>query len=250
MTANTERVAGKIAIVTGGASGIGEAIATVLANEGARVLICDIDSAKGEALAARLGDAVRFCKLNVASASDWQAAVETAEASFGPVTVLVNNAGILDVAPLDEMSEEAFRRVVDVNQVGPFLGMKSVVGSMRKAGGGSIVNISSAAGIVPLPMMTSYVASKFAVTGMSKVASIDLAKYNIRVNSVHPGSIATPLTAGATSSPTRQAIKRHGQPEEVAAMVLFLSSDEASFCTGAKYIVDGGFLNVVGEVHV
>jgi 3alpha(or 20beta)-hydroxysteroid dehydrogenase len=250
MTANTGRVAGKTAIVTGAASGIGEAIAKRLAAEGARVLVCDIDTANGERVVAEIGTAARFHTLDVVSADGWQAAVEAAESAFGPVSVLVNNAGILDMAPIDTMSEASFRRVVDVNQVGPFLGIKAVVPSMRRAGGGAIINISSAAGLVPLAHMAGYVASKFAVTGMTKVASMDLAQYGIRANSVHPGSIATPLTAGAASAPKLQAIKRHGQPAEVASMVVYLASDEASFCTGGAYVVDGGFLNVVGEVHI
>jgi 3alpha(or 20beta)-hydroxysteroid dehydrogenase len=250
MTATPGRAAGRTAIVTGAASGIGEAIAKRLAADGAQVLVCDIDTANGERVITEIGAAARFHKLDVVSADGWQAAVEAAEAAFGPVSILVNNAGILDMAPIDTMSEAAFRRVVDVNQVGPFLGTKAVVPSMRKAGGGAIVNISSAAGLIPLARMASYVASKFAVTGLTKVASIDLAQYGIRVNSVHPGSIATPLTAGATAAPKLQAIKRHGQPAEIASMVAYLVSDEASFCTGAAYVVDGGFLNVVGEVHL
>lgn len=243
------RVEGKVAIITGGAMGMGEADARLLVAEGARVVIGDIAEEQGKAVAADIGSSAMFVKLDVSSAESWANIVAEAEKAFGPVTILVNNAGVIDMAPLDEMTEASFRRTIDINQVGPFLGMKAVTPSMRKAGGGSIVNISSALGIAPVPHMAGYISSKFGSRGLSRAASVDLAPYNIRVNSVHPGGILTPMTAGA-AEPTRQAIRRNGRPEEVAAMVLFLASDESSYCTGAEYVVDGGFLNVVGEVVI
>ena len=243
------RVEGKVAIITGGAMGMGEADARLLVAEGAKVVIGDIAEAQGRAVAADIGPNALFVKLDVSSAESWANIVAEAEKAFGPVTILVNNAGVIDMAPLDEMTEASFRRTIDINQVGPFLGMKAVTPSMRKAGGGAIVNISSALGIAPVPHMAGYISSKFGSRGLSRAASVDLAPYNIRVNSVHPGGILTPMTAGA-AEPTRQAIRRNGRPEEVAAMVLFLASDESSYCTGAEYVVDGGFLNVVGEVVI
>jgi 3alpha(or 20beta)-hydroxysteroid dehydrogenase len=243
------RVAGKVAIVTGGAMGMGAAHARLLAAEGARVVVADVADEAGRAVAAEHPETMLFARLDVTDADNWAQVVALAETTFGPVDVLVNNAGIIGMARIDEMVEADYRRVIDVNQIGPFLGIKAVVPSMRKAGGGSIVNIASAAGLAPLPHMASYVSSKYAVCGLSRTASIDLGPDNIRVNAVCPGGIATPMTAGARE-PTRQAIPRNGRPEEVSAMVLFLASDEASYCTGAEYIVDGGFLNVVGEVVI
>lgn len=244
-----KRAEGKVAIVTGGAMGMGAAHARLLAEQGAKVVIGDVKADEGRAVAAERPDDILFVPLDVTSAESWSRIVGEAEKAFGSVTVLVNNAGILDMTPLEQMSEAAYRRVIDVNQVGPFLGMKAVIGSMRKAGGGSIINISSIAGMVPLKHLVSYVASKFALRGMSRAASLDLADDNIRVNSIHPGTVGTPMTEGAPP-PKLQAIKRMARPEEVAAMVLFLASDESSFCTGAEYVVDGGFQNVVGEVVI
>ena len=243
------RVSGKVAIVTGGAMGMGAAHCRLLAREGAKVVVADIAEDAGRAVAAEHPGSMIFVNLDVTSAESWANVVQQAEQAFGPVTVLVNNAGVIGMAPIDEMTEEAYRRVLDVNLVGPFLGIRAVVPSMTKAGGGSIINIASAAGLAPLPHMASYVASKFGVRGLSKTASIDLGSSNIRVNAVCPGGILTPMTAGA-AEPTKQAIRRNGRPEEVSTMVLFLASDEASYCTGAEYVVDGGFLNVVGEVVI
>ena len=241
------RLQGKVALVTGGAQGMGVAHVRQLVSNGAKVVFGDILEQQGRQLEDELQGAARFIRQDVTSEADWARAVAEAESSYGPISILVNNAGVLDFGPLDEMSEARFRRVIDVNQVGVFLGMKAVVESMKKAGGGSIINISSTGGIAPILGMVAYVASKFAVRGMTKVASMDLAEYNIRVNSVHPGPIATAMTPGA---PSKQAIKRSGTPDEVANMVVFLASDESSYCTGSEYVVDGGYLNVVGELLV
>jgi len=241
------RAEGKVAIITGGAMGMGEAHALAIAKEGGKVVIGDIAVEQGRKLAGAIGRHALFCELDVTSAASWSAVISKTEATFGPITTLVNNAGIVDVGPIDTMAPSAFQKAMDVNVMGSLLGIQAVVPSMRSAGGGAIVNISSCAGLVPLPAMASYVASKFALTGLSKVASLDLACDKIRVNSIHPGAIETPMTAGS-EPPTRQAIPRKGRTDEVAAMVLFLISDEASYCTGAEYVVDGGWLNVVGEV--
>lgn len=238
------RVSGKIAIVTGGARGMGAAFAKRLIDEGARVMLTDVLEAEGMAMAASLGDNARFVKHDVSSEAQWRQAVAATETAFGPVSVLVNNAGTSFGGMIETMEETAFRRVIDINQVSVFLGIKSVIPSMRRAGGGSIINISSIAGIVGNPGVLPYTASKFAVRGMTKSAAIEFAPHNIRVNSVHPGIIVTPMTSGgelpldlvAAGTPA----KRAGQPVEVANVVLMLASDESRFSTGAEFVVDGG----------
>jgi 3alpha(or 20beta)-hydroxysteroid dehydrogenase len=232
------RVDGKIAIVTGASGGLGAAAVTLLAAEGARVMATDIDP-----------NIIRLAAPNVVGiehdvtqASSWASVVAACEREFGPVSVLVNNAGIVHKQLAIETTEAEYRRVIDVNQVGVWLGMTAVVPSMR-TGGGSIVNISSTAGLVGLPGIMSYVAAKWAVRGMTKAAAQEFAEYGIRVNSVHPGVIDTVMNADRAADPliAAQPIKRYGTPEEVARMVVFLASDEASYSTGSEFVVDGGF---------
>lgn len=236
------RVEGKVAIVTGGARGMGAADAALLIAEGASVIITDVLADEGEALAEQLGSRCRFLPHDVSLAADWERVVADAEAAFGTVSVLVNNAGISFMGSLESQSEEKFRRVFEVNQLSVFLGMKAVLPSMRRAGGGSIVNISSIAGLIGVPGAIGYSASKWAVTGMTKVAALELASSGIRVNSIHPGSIRTPMTSRATEDfVSGLPMPRFGEPQEVAQMVLFLASDESSYCTGGQYAVDGGW---------
>lgn len=240
----TGRLEGKVAIITGAARGQGAAEARRFVAEGARVLLTDVLDDEGEAVAASLGDPAAYRHLDVTSEAEWIEAVADAEARFGPVTVLVNNAGILDFAQIHKQDVERFRKVLDVNLVGTLIGMKTVAPSMKRAGGGSIINISSNAGIVGLPSAAAYVSSKWAVRGLSKTAAMDLGPIGVRVNSVHPGGIDTPMIAfgGTDDAPWAKSlpIPRMGRPEEVASVVTFLASDEASYVTGAEWSVDGG----------
>ena len=241
----TGRLEGKVAIVTGAARGQGEAHARRFVAEGATVLLTDVLDVEGAAAAASLGEAAAYRHLDVSSEEEWSAAVEDAEARFGPVSILVNNAGILDFAPIHKQDVERFRRVIDVNLVGTMLGMKSVAPSMKRAGGGSIINISSNGGIWGLPSLGAYVSSKWAVRGLSKTAALDLGPIGVRVNSLHPGGIDTPMTSfGGDSHESSFAkslpIPRMGHVDEVASVVTFLASDEASYVTGAEWSVDGG----------
>ena len=237
------RLDGKVAIITGAARGQGEAEARLFAAEGARVLLADVLDDEGEKVAADIGDAAAFTHLDVTDEGQWTAAVATAEDRFGPVTVLVNNAGVLHFQALHKTEADDFDRVMRINVRGVFLGMKAVTPSMTRAGGGSIVNISSTAGLQGLPFLGAYVASKWAVRGLSKTAAIDLGPKGIRVNSVHPGGIDTPMIAGTDSEAPfykRLPVSRMGTPSEAAAAVLFLASDEASYISGAELAVDGG----------
>lgn len=236
------RLAGKIAIVTGGGSGMGASHCRRFVQEGARVICTDINAAGGTRLVEELGDACRFVEHDVSSAESWRTVCDIAE-SLGPVSILVNNAGVAFEAPITQLTEEQYNRVISINQTGTFLGCRAVVPLMLKAGGGSIVNISSLAGLYGYPNATAYCASKFAVRGMTKALAVELAKDNIRVNSVHPGVVRTPMMAG---SDTPQQVLgmipmgRVAEPEELTNLVLFLASDEASYCTGAEFIADGG----------
>jgi 3alpha(or 20beta)-hydroxysteroid dehydrogenase len=237
------RLDGKVAIITGGARGQGAAEGRLFAAEGARVVLADVRDDEGAAVADEIGDAARYMHLDVTDEAQWQAAVEAVEAAFGPVTVLVNNAGILLFKTLDKTALDDFDRVLRVNVHGVFLGMKAVTPSMVRAGGGSIVNISSTAGLQGLPHLGAYVASKWAVRGLTKTAAIDLGTRGIRVNSVHPGGIDTPMIAGTSGDAPfykRLPVPRMGSADEAARAVLFLASDEASYISGAELAVDGG----------
>jgi 3alpha(or 20beta)-hydroxysteroid dehydrogenase len=237
------RLDGKVALISGGARGQGAAEARLFVAEGARVVIGDILDDEGEQVAAELGDAAAYVHLDVTDEASWQAAVAAAEEAFGPVSVLVNNAGILSFGPIDRIELEEFRRVQRVNVEGVLLGIKSVVPSMERGGGGSIVNISSTSGLYGLPMLGAYVASKWAVRGLTKTAALDLGSKGIRVNSVHPGGIDTPMVEGTDDNAPfykKLPVSRMGRPEEVAQVVLFLASDDSSYTTGAEVSVDGG----------
>jgi 3alpha(or 20beta)-hydroxysteroid dehydrogenase len=236
------RVDGKVAVVTGGASGIGAAVATLLAAEGAGVVVADVDDAGGAAVAAALGPRARFEHLDVRDEGDWSRVVQTA-AALGPLGVLVNAAGMVEWGGVVDMVEASFRRLLDVNTVGPFLGMQAVVPAMRAGGGGSIVNIASTSAMVGSPASIGYTASKWALRGMTKAAALELAPHGIRVNSVHPGVIDTPMSRAAGAHASGKPPLGHvGDPLDVAYLVLYLASDEARYTTGAEHVVDGGRL--------
>jgi 3alpha(or 20beta)-hydroxysteroid dehydrogenase len=248
------RVDGKVALITGAARGIGAATARLFIEQGARVLLTDVIDDEGEALALQLGENAAYCHLDVADEAAWQKAIGFAEAAFGPVSVLVNNAGILRAIALPVMSLEDYQSVIDINQTGVFLGIKRIVPSMMKAGGGSIVNTSSIDGFQGSPALTAYVAAKFAVRGMTRVAALELAASGIRVNTVCPGATRTrmmdcPDIAGIdleAMSSRMTPMGRMGEPPEVANATLFLASDESSYVTGTDITVDGGALAGVG----
>lgn len=242
------RLEGKVAFVTGGASGMGAAAARLFAGEGARVVIADVADDTGAGVASEIGDAATFVHLDVSDEDQWAQAMAAAKERFGPPTVLFNNAGVLKFSPLAQTTVEDYLQVVRVNQLGVFLGMRAAIEPMTAAGGGSIVNVSSIEGLTGGPGLTAYAASKFAVRGMTKVAAVELGQLGIRVNSIHPGAIDTPMTrqVGIETIDMNRffgkvvPLKRAGLPEDVARLALFLASDDSSYCTGAEFVIDGG----------
>jgi 3alpha(or 20beta)-hydroxysteroid dehydrogenase len=238
------RLTGKIVLISGGARGQGAAEARLFVAEGAKVVIGDVLETEGQRLAAELGDAAVFVRQDVTREDDWAKAVDAA-AGLGGLHGLVNNAGIYQPKTLMETDVALFERHMRVNQLGCFLGMKAVVPLMERSGGGSIVNISSVAGLRGSPGAIAYSATKWALRGMTKAAAIDLAPRKIRVNSVHPGPIDTEMLNVRTPEQNQarlQAVpmKRQGTAEEVANLVLFLLSEESGYITGAEVAIDGG----------
>jgi 3alpha(or 20beta)-hydroxysteroid dehydrogenase len=240
------RLAGKIAIVTGGAQGQGAAIARAFVAEGAQVAIADVATDAGELLAKELGDAACFVQHDVSSEESWQGLVAEVASRFGPVNVLVNNAGILRFGSIEETSVDLFEQVFRVNQLGTFLGMRAVTPTMKAGGGGSIVNASSIEGLGGMGHLVAYSATKFAIRGMTKVAAMELGPSGIRVNSVHPGMIDTGMTRehggdlAMEFGAGKVALKRVGTPEDIAPLYVYLASDESAYTTGAEIAVDGG----------
>jgi 3alpha(or 20beta)-hydroxysteroid dehydrogenase len=250
------RLDGKVALITGGARGMGKSHVRHFVAEGARVVFGDVLDDRGEYVAAGLGaKSCRYVHHDVTSEADWAAAAATATEAFGRLDVLVNNAGVLKFASIADMSADDFRRILEVNAVGCWLGMKAVIEPMKAAGGGSIVNISSIEGFTGAAGLSAYSASKFAVRGMTKVAAQELGRFGIRVNSVHPGGVLTRMTleqAGTFEHVDGAAflqslpIARFAEPVEISRLVAFLASDESSYSTGSEFIADGGILSGPG----
>jgi len=239
------RLDGKVILVSGGARGMGATHVRRFVAEGASVVLTDILEAEGNALAAELGKSAAFMKAGVNVSADWERVVAATEKKFGPITSLVNNAGIVLRGTIESFSEADYRNVIDVNQVSVFLGMKYALPSLKRAGSGSIVNISSITGLVGRRETVAYTASKFAIRGMTKVAATEFGEFNIRVNSVHPGAVLTPMFSDMEqrvkdSLTADLAIKRLADPGEVTNLVLFLLSDESAYCTGSEFVIDGG----------
>ncbi|MCP2290774.1 glucose 1-dehydrogenase [Nocardia amikacinitolerans] len=241
------RLTGKVALISGGARGMGAAHARKFVAEDARVVLGDILDDEGKALAEELGDHAVYVHLDVRQKQDWQAAADEAVRRFGALNVLVNNAGIVNGNLLVDFALEEWQRIVDINLTGTFLGMQATTPAMIEAGGGSIVNISSVEGMRGSPGLHGYTATKFAVRGLTKSTALELAQYGIRVNSVHPGLISTPMTEGIPADFLQIPLGRAADPAEVSNLVTYLASDESSYSTGAEFVIDGGL--TVGVPH-
>jgi 3alpha(or 20beta)-hydroxysteroid dehydrogenase len=243
-----DRLNGKVAIITGASQGMGEAHARRFVAEGAKVTMTDINEERGQEIASELGDNARFIKADVTSLDDWRRVVDETVSSFGDITVLVNNAGIIGpIVETTEFDEEDYLKVCAINQHSQFYGMKCVIPSMQKAGGGSIINVSSIAGLVSIvgAPNVAYVGSKFASRGMTKHAAVQYGKDNIRVNSVHPGYILTPMMAAATDEEgggisSQIPLGRMADPDEVSQLMVWLASDNSSYISGTEQVVDAG----------
>ena len=245
------RLEGKVALISGGARGMGAEEAILFAQEGAKVVIGDVLEEEGRAVAASIPDgAGLFVRLDVTSEEDWRRAVSTAEDAYKRLDILVNNAGVGAVGGIEDTSEEEWDRVMDINVKGVFLGTREAIPAMRRAGGGSIINISSQLGIVAMNESSpQYIASKGAVRLFTKSTAIQYAPEGIRFNSVHPGPIVTPMTEGRRADPAVRALMesriplgRYGEAIDVAYGVLYLASDESSFVTGSEVVIDGGWV--------
>jgi 3alpha(or 20beta)-hydroxysteroid dehydrogenase len=240
------RLDGKVAIITGGAGGQGAVHAQVFVDEGAKVVISDINEEAGNEVADELGDNVYFIKHDVTNEEDWKNVVAGTEDKFGPVNILVNNAGMVIMKTIQDMTLDDFDTTVKINQYSTFLGLKHIFSSMKKTKNGSIINISSTGGLIGEPGI-GYVSAKFAVRGMAKTAAKEYAEYGIRVNSVHPGPVETPFLtdseeASAFASEAIESIplKRMAQSDEVSDLLVYLASDESRYATGAEFVLDGG----------
>jgi 3alpha(or 20beta)-hydroxysteroid dehydrogenase len=236
------RLAGRVALITGAARGQGAEAARRFAAEGAQVMLADVLDDAGHAVAAEVGQTAAYVHLDVSDEDSWAKAVGECAARFGKLDALVNNAGIYRVAPLAETTLEDYLAITAVNEVGVFLGMRAAAPALAEAGGGTIVNISSTAAILPFPGATAYAASKAAVLGLTKVAAGEFGPLGIRVNSVHPGAVDTPMMADVDTAAAGRLLplRRIGTTGDIAALVLYLSCEESAFCTGAQFVADGG----------
>ncbi len=237
------RLDGKIALITGGARGMGAAMAELFVKAGATVVITDIDEREGAQTAQKIGESCRFVQQDVTQEDDWQRTVTEIETRYGRLDVLVNNAGIFRVQGMDDTSLADWHQMVAINQTSVFLGIRAVISGMKERRNGSIINMSSIAGLAGSPRAPAYGATKWAVRGLTKSAALEYAPYKIRVNSVHPGLIDTrmmdELHETSEELDARVPLGQQGTPHEVARMVLFLASDDSSHCTGHEFVVDG-----------
>lgn len=234
------RMEGRTVLVTGAARGIGAAVVKLLSAEGAAVIATDVLDEPGKELVDTLSEMTIYAHLDVTREQDWRVLVERIQRSWAPITDLVNNAGIVEFADIDEQSPESFRRVLEINLVGAWLGMHTLAPTLRRASGGAVVNMSSSAGVMGYAGVGAYVASKWGLRGLTKTAALELAPDGVRVCSLHPGPVRTPMTEAFDDSVVAgQPLARFGHPEEVATMVLFLLAD-ATYSTGAEFVLDGG----------
>jgi 3alpha(or 20beta)-hydroxysteroid dehydrogenase len=236
----TARLAGKVALVSGGARGMGASHARALAAQGARVVLGDILDPEGELVAKGIGDAARYIHLDVTQPDDWTAAVALAAGEFGGLDILVNNAGIMNFGLIEDYELSEWHKILDINLTGVYLGIRAVVAPMKAAGRGSIINISSIEGIGGTIATHGYTATKFAIRGLTKSVALELGPSGIRVNSIHPGLIKTPMTDWVPEDIFQTALGRAAEPEEVSNLVVYLASDESSYSTGSEFVVDGG----------
>jgi 3alpha(or 20beta)-hydroxysteroid dehydrogenase len=243
----TDRLAGKVALVSGGARGMGASHVRSLVAQGAKVVLGDILDAEGELVAKEAGDAARYIHLDVTQPDDWASAVSLAAAEFGGVDVLVNNAGIINVGLIEDYELSEWHRILDINLTGVFLGIRAVTPTMKAAGRGSIINISSIEGMAGTIACHGYTATKFAVRGLTKSTALELGPCGIRVNSIHPGLIKTPMTEWVPEDIFQTALGRAAEPVEVSNLVVYLASDESSYSTGSEFIVDGGCVAGLGH---
>lgn len=241
------RVDGKVAIISGGARGMGAAHARRLVVEGAKVVVGDILDDQGKTLADQLGESARYVHLDVTDPQQWQEAVNTAQEAFGTLNVLVNNAGIVNGSSIQRFDLDRWRQILDVNLTGTFLGIQAVTDPMIAAGGGSIMNVSSIEGLRGSPWAHGYVATKWGVRGLAKSAALELAPHNIRVNSIHPGLIRTPMTESIPEDMVKIPLGRAADPDEVSTFVVFLASDESAYATGTEFVIDGGLVTDVAH---
>ncbi|MDT3766942.1 SDR family oxidoreductase [Gleimia hominis] len=237
----SEKLEGKVALISGAASGMGESHARRLAEEGAKVVLGDIADKEGQALAEEIGaDKALFVHLNVADYDSWVSAVEETVKKFGSLDILVNNAGIFTRGNAVDATVEDWQKTIDIDLTGAFYGIKASVPAMREAGGGSIINISSIAGLVGFKNRLAYAAAKWGVHGMTKTSALDFGPDIIRVNSVHPGSVRTPLTAGLKRGFGQIPLGRDADVSEISNLIVFLASDDSAFISGANIAIDGG----------
>lgn len=235
-----DRLTGKIALISGGSRGLGESHARAMIAQGAKAVIADILDDVGQALVSELGSATRYIHLDVTNRDEWQRAVAFTLKEFGGLNVLINNAGIAHFSAIGEYKPEQWDTLIAVNLTGVFNGVNAALAALKASAPSSIINVSSIAGLRGYSGLVGYNASKFGVTGLTKAVALDIAQFDVRCNSIHPGVIDTPMTANVAARRKHVAMERIGRPEELSSLVVYLASDESSFCTGSEFVCDGG----------